>query len=111
MYGLFRSANVEGKSKHDGLCSTSGINRYYKWVTPYIEKAYNYGSKICENRELYDQTYTVTKEAGDTKYGYFCYIDATDEPGTLVSVPIEGSICGNTELTVTGWLADMTRRM
>ena len=109
MYGLFRSANVEGKSKHDGLCSTGDVNRYYKWVTPYIEKAYNYGSKIYENRELYDRTYTVTKEAGDTKYGYFCYIDATDEPGTLVSVPIEGSICGNTELTVTGWLADMTR--
>lgn len=109
MYGLFRSANVEGKSKHDGLCSTGDVNRYYKWVTPYIEKAYNYGNKIYENRELYDRTYTVTKEAGDTKYGYFCYIDATDEPGTLVSVPIEGSICGNTELTVTGWLADMTR--
>lgn len=109
MYGLFRSANVEGKSKHDDLCSTGDINRYYKWVTPYIEDVYKYGNKIYENRELYDRTYTVTKEAGAVKYGYFCYIDATDEPGTLVSVPIEGSICGNTELTVTGWLADMTR--
>lgn len=109
MYGLFRSANVEGKSKHDDLCSTGDVNRYYKWVTPYIEDVYKYGNKIYENRELYDRTYTVTKEAGAAKYGYFCYIDATDEPGTLVSVPIEGSICGNTELTVTGWLADMTR--
>lgn len=53
---------------------------------------------------LYDRTYHVEK-----KHGYFYYVDATDEPGTLVSMPIVGSICANTELTVTGWLADMTR--
>lgn len=109
MYGLFRSANAEN-SKDKGDCYVSGdVKRYYKWITPRIEEAYNYPNKIYDKRKLYDRTYVVTKETATPQYGYFYYIDATDEPGVLVSVPIDGSLCGNTELTVTGWLADMTR--
>lgn len=109
MYGLFRSANVVGVSKHGDNCSsTSGVNRKYKWLTPLIDNA-NYKNPQYQNTQLYDRTYSVTNEEGNAKYGYFYYIDATDEPGTLVSVPIDGTICDNTELTVTGWLADMTR--
>lgn len=108
MYGLFRSANAL-YSKHDGLCSTiNNVNRRYKWLTPQIDNLY-YKNPNYQSTELYDRTYSVTSEKGEGKYGYFYYVDATDEPGTLVSIPIEGTICGNTELTITGWLADMTR--
>lgn len=104
IYGLFRSAN-DKNSKHNGTCSTEpGVNRKYKWITPYIEDAHKHTQMFYQNSILYDRTWYV-----EGKYGYFYYIDATDEPGTLVSIPIDGTICGNTELTVTGWLADMTR--
>ncbi len=96
MYGLFRSANAE-HSKDKSECGTNA-KRVYKWITPRL------GGTSYSNATLFDRTYEVEK-----KYGYFYYIDATDEPGTLVSVPIDGTICGNTELTVTGWIADMTR--
>ncbi len=112
MYGLFRSANVDNISKHETICSTDkDVNRHYKWPTVHIDKAYNYNYHNYLTSCLYDRTYSVTKEKGEEKkrYGYFYYVDATDEPGTLASIPIDGTICGNTELTVTGWLADMTR--
>lgn len=110
MYGLFRSANHTGVSVKDNSCSdVPEAKRFYKWIAPHMEDAYGYATKIYKDKPLYDRTYSVTQETGSPRYGYFYYIDATDEPGTLVSVPIEGTICGNTELTVTGWLADMTR--
>lgn len=96
MYGLFRSANgTWSKSGEPGFES-----RYYKWVPIIADKTTFYKQKD----PLYDRTYHV-----EGKHGYFYYIDATDEPGVLVSMPINGTLCANTELTVTGWLADMTR--
>lgn len=110
IYGLFRSANALRHSRNDDECSTeAGVNRVYKWITPYIEKAHKHTVQMYQEKPLYDRTYEITKGTNDEKYGFFYYIDATDEPGTLVAVPIDGTICGNTELTVTGWLADMTR--
>ena len=112
MYGLFRSANKNNISKHNEICANWNNNtRKYKWITPYIagHSSFNYSTKIYQDKILYDRTYEITRNTQEPKYGYFYYIDATDEPGTLVSIPIKGTICGNTELTVTGWLADMTR--
>lgn len=112
MYGLFRSANKNNISKHNAICANWNNNtRKYKWITPYIagHSSFNYSTKIYQDKILYDRTYEITRNTQEPKYGYFYYIDATDEPGTLVSIPIKGTICGNTELTVTGWLADMTR--
>lgn len=110
IYGLFRSANAFGHSQNGDNCSTeNGVNRVYKWITPYIEKAHNHTVQMYQEKPLYDRTYEITKGTENEKNGFFYYIDATDEPGTLVAVPIDGTICGNTELTVTGWLADMTR--
>lgn len=115
MYGLFRSAvapqtekTVNTGDKQECYNLKEGV-RKYKWITPRIESAYKYQKQIYQNKTLYDRTYEITKGTDDEKFGYFYYIDATDEPGTLVSIPIEGTICSNTELTVTGWLADMTR--
>lgn len=111
MYGLFRSANAE-YSKHDADASTkAGVNRKYKWIPPYIEGngGHKHQDTYYQDVQLYDRTFEITKNTPNTKHGYFYYIDATDEPGTLVEVPVDGNICGNTELTVTGWVADMTR--
>ena len=94
MYGLFKSAN----DTYSGNGNQGWGSRYYKWVPVQT------GASFYNTKKLFDRTYHV-----EGKYGYFYYIDATDEPGTLVSMPIDGTLCSNTELTVTGWLADMTR--
>ena len=119
-YGLFRSANVSGISGDSELCSNldaTTTKRYYKWISNYIAKAtgHNYENKTLntggnyKTRELYDRTYEITKSSDNPRHGYFYYVDATDEPGTLIEVPITGTICGNTELKVTAWVSDMTR--
>ena len=81
IYGLFRSANALGHSRNDNECSTeAGVNRVYKWITPYIEKAHNHTVQMYQEKPLYDRTYEITKGTNDEKYGFFYYIDATDEP-------------------------------
>ena len=120
MYGLFRSANINVSEDGQFCSNSSEVNRKYKWIPALYDKStgsnwtHNHvptaWSKKYDQRYLYDRTYHINSgQDGGNKYGYFYYIDATDEPGVLVSVPITGTICENTELTVTGWVADMTR--
>ena len=94
-YGLYRTANVEDIS----INSIKIGNKDYRWIPPLMDP------DMYGKRELYDRTYVRTKNS----HGFFYYIDASDDPGTLVDVPIKGTLCGYTELVVTAWLADMTR--
>lgn len=72
IYGLFRSANALGHSRNDNECSTeAGVNRVYKWITPYIEKAHNHTVQMYQEKPLYDRTYEITKGTNDEKYGFF----------------------------------------
>lgn len=113
MYGLFRSA-----SQFNG--SINQTDTYGKW-----EYQYYFPVLLSTDKEMfndvifYDRTYYISQDKSDpvnagqeslqTKYGHFYYVDASNEPGTVVNVPINGTICPNTEITVTAWLADMTR--
>ena len=96
MYGLFRSANSES-SKNE---TTIGDNKYL-WIP-----ATGTGESYYAEKALYDRTYV---NSNGTESGFFYYIDASDDPGTLVDVPINGTLCASTELTVVAWVADMTR--
>lgn len=96
-YGLFRSANGNISAHKATIGGNAG--KTYLWI-PTATNSNLYGSKA-----LYDRTHH-----NDTNYyGYFYYIDASDDPGTIVDVDIDGTLCGYTELVVTAWLADMTR--
>ena len=105
-YGLYRSAGLEGVSKsydsNNGSISYTfnGYSKRYLWI-PAVRNWDTYGADCV----FYDRTHAKD----NTKYGFFYYIDASDDPGTLVNVPIDGTLCGYTELVVTAWLADMTR--
>lgn len=123
IYGLFRTAN-DPKSK-DGKyvpMSANGDNWQfcYLWVPARSSGKDNVNYK---DSIMYDRTYYISKDKNEPvnadkteeelnnniKYGHFFYVDASNEAGTLVSVPINGEICPNTEITVTAWVADMTR--
>lgn len=106
-YGLYRSANVENISTNPDPDQDPDPNaikisgKTYRWIPPLMNADHYKG----ENWVLYDRTW----EKGGEEYGFFYYIDASDDPGTLVNVPIDGILCGYTELVVTAWVADMTR--
>lgn len=102
-YGLFRSANVSGVSANGSLFD---IKTYRWWV---IYNANN--SPYYKNKPLYDRTYESTKTTSEPQYGYFYYIDATDQPGRIVDVELNGTLCDYTELMVSVWVADLTRPM
>ena len=120
IYGLFRSANLTKISV--GLDNNSSISGSYlngstniSWKRLYLWPATNTNyAQLSDknNRILYDRTAEVSRDDNVTQtpkeYGYFYYIDASNDPGTLVEVPVD-NICPNTELTVTAWVADMTR--
>lgn len=100
-YGLFRVADETGTS---AVCSSTS-NKWLLWIAKFIDQNANHKHGQYTNAALYDRTHVMD----NNKYGYFYYIDASDDPGTLVDIPITGTLCGNTELTVTAWIADMTR--
>lgn len=104
-YGLYRSANHSGVSENgigqpwnynSSLDEKPKSSKQYLWI-------YQTGDyKI--NRTLYDRTHY---DKGG--YGSFYYVDAANDPGLIVQVPITGVVCGYTELVVNAWVADLTR--
>lgn len=103
-YGLFRSANDSDVSANDKWFDDNNIRKYKWWP---ISSAGS--SPYYKEKSLYDRTYESTKNTSKPKYGYFYYIDATDEPGRIVDVEINGTLCDYTELMVSVWIADLTR--
>ena len=106
-YGLYRSANHSGVSEngieqpweYDNSLAANWekkSSKQYLWI-------YQTGSYPA-NRILYDRTHY---DKGG--YGSFYYVDAANDPGLIVQVPITGVVCGYTELVVNAWVADLTR--
>lgn len=109
-YGLYRSANVAGvseKKSHGDDWAGSYAPNSSSSSRP-SDKTYGwYYTKINElsRKELFDRTYYNT---GNRQCGSFYYVNASTEAGRVVTVPIEGTLCSNTELTVVAWVADIT---
>ena len=109
-YGLYRSANVNNISeRHPNVNSWgdeydsndnsnwSARNKTYGWYYTNIN--------AIADKELYDRTYYNTDQ---DSCGYFYYVNASAEAGRVVSIPLNGILCPNTELIVTAWVADIT---
>lgn len=91
-YGLYRSLNYteisKGKVTIDN--KTGVYNDYF---------ASNSG---VYNKYIFDRTFDATG-----KYGYFFYLDATDDPGVITNIELPDDLCPNTQLVVTAWICDM----
>lgn len=84
-YGLYKSANVNGKSG-DGQTGTDG---YLWWPTV----------------QLYDRTYENTNGA---QYGHFLYIDAADESRQIAEADFSADLCVGSQVIFSAAIADMT---
>ena len=94
-YGLYRTAMKDDISEATTTITEGG--KTYDW---YLGRISGYS-----NGPVYDRTYMNSDQE---KLGYFYYVDASLEAGRIVSVPINGTICGGTELVVTAWINNMT---
>lgn len=106
-YGLYRSANhsevSENKIDQPWNYDNSLAANWEKKNTKQYLWIYQMGDYPA-NRTLYDRTHY---DKGG--YGSFYYVDAANDPGLIVQVPITGVVCGYTELVVNAWVADLTR--
>lgn len=108
-YGLYRSANVQDISERRSYSREWGSS-YEKSYGHFQRSNKGYGwyytnIHAIADRELYDRTYYNT---GSQQCGYFYYVNASQEAGRVVTIPIDGTICANTELTIVAWVADIT---
>lgn len=89
-YGLFKSANLDGIS--DNSQTTAAGNTLYSWNAP-------------DNPVLYDRTYAITN---GKQYGYFLYVDASDESRQIASVDFKADLCSGARLIFSAAVTDFT---
>lgn len=89
-YGLFKSANLAGVSDNS-VTSTAG-NTLYSWNAP-------------NNPVLYDRTYAITN---GKQYGYFLYVDSSDESRQIASVDFKADLCSGARLIFSAAVTDFT---
>ena len=88
-YGLFKSANLSGISDNS-VTSTAGKKNLYKW----------WNSNV-----LHDRTYTITN---GKQYGYFLYVDASDESRQIASIDFKADLCSGARLIFSAAVTDFT---
>lgn len=84
-YGLYKSANLSG-------ISTTDYNKGYQWWAN-------------GNPEIYDRTYERTN---GKQYGYFLYVDASDESRQIASADFKANLCTGSQLVFSGAIAEYT---
>ena len=89
-YGLFKSANLAGISDNS-VTSTAG-KTLYSWNAP-------------GNPVLYDRTYAITNHK---QYGYFLYVDASDESRQIASIDFKADLCSGARLIFSAAVTDFT---
>lgn len=88
-YGLYKSANVSGVS--DNSLLTSGGYRMYSWNAP-------------NSPQLYDRTH----EINSNQYGYFLYVDASEESRQIAAANFEANLCSGSQLIFSAAATDFT---
>ena len=87
-YGLFKSANLDGIS--DKSQTTAKGNTLYSWNAP---------------GKLYDRTYAITN---GKQYGYFLFVDASDESRQIASIDFKADLCSGARLIFSAAVTDFT---
>ena len=87
-YGLFKSANLAGVS--DKSQTTAAGNTLYSWNA---------------SGNLYDRTYAITN---GKQYGYFLYVDASEESRQIASIDFKADLCSGARLIFSAAVTDFT---
>ena len=85
-YGLFKSANLAGISDNS-VTSTTGKKLYQWW----------------NSAVLHDRTHAITN---GKQYGYFLYVDASDESRQIASIDFKADLCSGARLIFSAAVTD-----
>lgn len=101
-YGLYRTLNytrdgIAVSPDRTGLEINDGGT-----VKPQYQEAWVPGYK----KYMVDRLFDETKGTANEKYGFFYFLDATDDPGTVVKIHLNSELCNNTQLVVSAWICD-----
>lgn len=88
-YGLFKSANLSGISDNS-VTTTVGKKKLYYWWNSAV---------------LHDRTYAITN---GKQYGYFLYVDASDESRQIATVDFKADLCSGARLIFSAAVTDFT---
>ena len=88
-YGLFKSANLSGISDNS-VTTTVGKKKLYYWWNSAV---------------LHDRTYAITN---GKQYGYFLYVDASDESRQIASIDFKADLCSGARLIFSAAVTDFT---
>lgn len=99
-------AFFDGSTFTDFAGSTTGNDNYNRH--PFAEWGYyaitneyvGYGDKVKNGVKRP----TNASLGGKNADGYFLYVDASDKPGKIVTLPFEENLCPGTELFVSAWV-------
>lgn len=96
-YAFYKTLNVTGISKYGDYFAAGDPSSNLNFSGRYFVKVYD---------RLYERQLLSGQSTPD-KMGYFLYLDATDEPGRIVSLPVSTELCSDTKLLVTAWVCNM----
>ncbi len=101
-YGLYRTLNYT----RDGIAVSPDRTELEindgGTVKPQYQEAWVPGYK----KYMVDRLFDETKGTANEKYGFFYFLDATDDPGTVVKIHLNSELCNNTQLVVSAWICD-----
>ena len=87
-YGLFKSANLAGIS--DNSVTSTTRKKLYQWWNSAV---------------LHDRTHAITN---GKQYGYFLYVDASDESRQIASIDFKADLCSGARLIFSAAVTDFT---
>lgn len=105
-WGYSSYAFFDGSTTDDFNGSTDGNTAYNK--EPYAEWGYyaltntyvGYGDKVKNSVKAP----TNPSMGGKNADGFFIYVDASDRPGTVMTLPFQENLCRGTKLMVSAWV-------
>ncbi len=100
-YAFFDGSYKKDFNPSTGTQGQYGNNPFAEWGSYAITNHYvAYGDMTGSNqKEPVDGAL-----GGRNEDGYFLYIDASDKPGTIVTLPFTENLCPGTELFVSAWV-------
>lgn len=94
------STNFDGSTKKN---SSYGSHPFPEWGYYAITNEYlGYGDKAASGQS--QRRPENASLGGKNADGYFLYVDASDKPGTIVTLPFTENLCKGTELFVSAWV-------
>ena len=94
------STNFDGSTDNN---TSYGRHPFPEWGYYAITNEYlGYGDKADSNQnQRHPENASLGGKNAD---GYFLYVDASDKPGTIVTLPFTENLCPGTELFVSAWV-------